>query len=246
MSAEEPRTPLPGVPHNLGVTGAINPPAPSGTGGSPAQSDTDAAPGPHGTSPAHQGEPYRAPHPGGVQSGQYGERVEGGADQATKEPASQDAAPAPEPQSATPETGKRSRPADRIITLILLGVGALGALYSASTLYQLPNTLVLIAGLLGAEDVTVPEAVNTLSTIGALTILTLYALTLIFSLRRLSARKLTFWAPLTAGILAVIISTVFTFSAMMITPEIMQLASDPDAVDKLLAGLTELQANTAG
>lgn len=206
--------PIPGVPHNLGASGE-RAARPASAGSAPA------APSSQPSSTPNDPQPYRAAPP-----------------QAPQAPQVQPQQAAPPHQGSTPaqaQTVSRSS-VDRIITILLLVLGALGALYFAASLYQMPSSLVMVGGMLGAEDIVVPAGVTTLGNVGAIVLLALYALTLIYSLQRLRARKLAFWVPLAAGALALIITLVFTMMGMMQTPELMSLLSDPDSTGKLLGG----------
>ena len=148
-------------------------------------------------------------------------------------PAASAANQAAQPQPLEAQTRKRS-PADRIITLILLGIGALGALNIAAGLYELPANLRMIGEMLGASELEVPDAVATAGVIGAISVLTLYALTLIYSIQRLRGGKLTFWVPLTAGVVATLINAGFLYFAVTQMPELFALLSDPAAFEALL------------
>lgn len=162
--------------------------------------------------------------------------------------------PAPRPASAArPETSERpdayraSEPpqagkpsprggllADRIITIALLALGAYGALNLALSLQQLPQSMRLTASLLGMESLDVPEAVGIAGTVGAIVVLAIYAVNLIFSIQRMRARKLAFWVPLAAFGLALIVLFVCSTVAVVQLPELMQQMSDPDALSKIL------------
>lgn len=214
-------TPLPGVPHNLGVTPRPGAASPAGTTAGTAGSAAGPAASTTGTptQPNDQhGAPYVAPPPpGAVQA----------------PPAASAANQAAQPQPLEAQTRKRS-PADRIITLILLGIGALGALNIAAGLYELPANLRMIGEMLGASELEVPDAVATAGVIGAISVLTLYALTLIYSIQRLRGGKLTFWVPLTAGVVATLINAGFLYFAVTQMPELFALLSDPAAFEALL------------
>lgn len=145
---------------------------------------------------------------------------------------------APIPSDGQAPSG-RGRGADRVITIVLLVVGALGALYSAASMQQLPTSMSTFATALGAEGTVVPDSVTTLGTVGALAILAIYALNLIFSIQRLRAHKITFWVPLAAGVIAMILVFTFTSFAINQVPEVAQLLADPDALSKLLSYLGE-------
>jgi hypothetical protein len=138
---------------------------------------------------------------------------------------------------AQPGGGARpsgGRLADRIITIVLLALGAYGALSLALSLQQVPQQFRLIGTVLGAENLTVPESVGVVGTVGAILVLAVYAVNLIFSIQRLRARKLAFWVPLVAFALALVVLFVCTIVAVNALPELMQLMSDPDALSKML------------
>lgn len=122
---------------------------------------------------------------------------------------------------------------------MLLALGALGALYFAAVLQQLPSSLATLGQALEVDGFVVPESVHTLGTVGALTILALYAVNLIYSIQRLRARRLTFWVPLAAGAIAFILVFAFSAFAINLVPEVTQLLSDPDALSKVLAYLSQ-------
>ncbi|MBO1900722.1 hypothetical protein J4H92_02015 [Leucobacter weissii] len=150
------------------------------------------------------------------------------------DPARQPYAPA-EGAAARVSGGRR---ADRIITILLLVFATFGALYSAFSLNQLPSTLTLLGSVLEVEGFTVPSSVGTLGTVGALAIFALYAVTLISSIQRLRARKIAFWVPLTAGVIAFVVTFSLTAVALNQAPELIQVLTDPDSTAKLLEYLS--------
>lgn len=169
-------------------------------------------------SPARHGEPYRA------------------SDDRMATHASQ---PSPAYQPPAQQPGSTSRRADRIITIVLLAIGAFGALQGAYSLMTVGATMSDMAtNVFGISGFVVPEAARTTGTVGAVVMLSLYALVLIFSIRRLRARKLTFWAPLAAGVISVILMFAFIAFALAQSPELMQAAASPDAIEQMM-GYTE-------
>ena len=197
--------PVPGVPHNLGVSGS--PTAASAQAlQRPAAHSAATTPGERpDAEPRH----YRASAPPTL-------------------PAPAAAAPATATGASAPRRG------DRIVTIALLVLGAFGALYSAASMQQLPASLSMIAGALGVEGFVVPASVPTLGTVGALLVLAVYALNLVYSIQRLRHRKLAFWVPLVAAAIAFIVSFAFTAFAISQAPELMQQLADPNATVKLL------------
>lgn len=227
-------TPLPGVPHNLGVANTVQPNLPQPTQAQPEATEAQPAQASSAAlnTQTNQGEPYRAAPPPEVAAAvQQPMQQSAEHDQQGQVPAM---VPPTLPPVAPTATSKPRGQADRIITMLLLGFGALGALISAMALYQMPATLLQAGVLLGAESVTIDPAVRTLGIVGALVILTLYALTLIFSIQRVRAGKLTFWVPLSAGVLAAIITMIVTFIALTTTPELLTVAQEPGSLEQLL------------
>ncbi len=122
-------------------------------------------------------------------------------------------------------------------------LGGYFALSMAFSLSQFPSEFAKIAGDLGLTDFTAPPQVRVIGTVGAILVLSIYALVLIFSIRRLRARKLTFWAPLAAGVLAwVIFFVLFAIGLGQSTElwqELMRIASDPEKAQQLLDQLSK-------
>lgn len=140
----------------------------------------------------------------------------------------------PRPQALAAPGQPKNRSADRVITIVLLVIGALGALYTATSLYQMPSTFSMMATALDVDGFTMPSSLQTISTVGALLVFTVYALNVIYSIQRLRRRRITFWVPLTAGVVAGIIMLVFTMIGMTQSPELMQALSQPDAPTRML------------
>lgn len=140
-----------------------------------------------------------------------------------------------------PGIAPKPRSADRIVTIALLAVGAYFALSMALTLSQFSLEFGRVAEDLGVSDFTAPPALKVIGTVGAILVLAIYALVLIFSIRRLRARKLTFWAPLAAGALAWVVFFVLFLIGLNQSPDLMQglleVASDPAAAQQLLERL---------
>lgn len=127
-----------------------------------------------------------------------------------------------------------------MITVVLLVLGAFSALYFAASLQQLPASLSMLASALEVDGFVLPESVATLGTVGALTILAVYAVNLIYSIQRMRRGKLAFWVPLVAGVIAVIVVFAFTAFALGQAPELAQVFTDPGASAKLLNYLAEM------
>lgn len=193
-----------GVPHNLGAGSQSTPAIPANAPATPATPSQNP-----GSAPTTNGEP--APYRATV-------------------------APPVPPQFTGQQTvgGPKPRTGDRITTIILLVVGAIGALISAQSMLALNASFSLMAEAVGMNDFTVPEWLGTLGTVSALAFIAVYAVTLIFSIQRMRARKITFWVPLTAGAIVFVAMFVLTTIAITSMPELMAQMSDPDAMQKLL------------
>lgn len=204
-------SPVQGVPHNLGV-------------GSPGSAPRGAT----GAAPTSEPAPYRAdaPAPGQGRTG-----VE-----QSQQPQQQ-----PQPQQPRYQQGagqSKPRLGDRIVTIALLVLGAIGALNFAGSLMVLPSQVGVTAAALGIEDAKIPGWVGVLGTVSAIAMLALFALTAIFSIQRMRAGRISFWIPLVAGVVALIAFVVIVNVATFGVPELVQhIQSDPQgALDQLLKG----------
>lgn len=146
-------------------------------------------------------------------------------------------APLPPPSPQPEKTGSM---ADRIITILLLVFGAVGALQFALGMLSLGAQLEIVAEMLGAESVTAPASMGVLQTVGAIAVLTIYAVALIWSVQRLRVKKLTFWVPLAAGALALVLVVIFGVISVMLVPELLEY-STPENMERLLEQFGQLQ-----
>ena len=130
--------------------------------------------------------------------------------------------------------------ADRIITILLLVFGGFGAMQMAFGMMGMATMFTMIEGAPGIESLTQPAWVDVTGKVVGMVLLVLYGLVLVYSIRRLRAGKITFWAPLAAGVLAFLAVVVVVASAMVATPELMTVMSDPQASADLLNYLQDL------
>jgi len=172
---------------------------------------------------------------------QYGEYAPEGwtwkppAGEHTSDPAPQMSAPraAASARPADPAIADRpERPTDRLITIMLLVLGAFGAAYNSFSLISLPSTVLesakLTASMFGSDEVPttftpgpdVPAAIA----IGVAAQFVLWAGALLWSRARIRARASSWWIPLLAGAVA--------FIVVMIIASIV-LASDPALLEFL-------------
>ena len=214
---------LPGVPHNLG--------APAGGRGSASSSTTPAA----STSAYGVSAP---PAPGAPASN-------AGTQQQQQPHAAHQVAPAqaPLPQGAPAPRPAKPRTADRIITVLLLVMGAFGALNIAFELSQLTLSQQKTAEMLGVTGYEAPSWTGPAGIVAAIAVLAIYAVNLILSVRRLRANKLTFFVPLIAGVVAFLVFFALVMAATIASPELMQAAQDPDAISKLFENIGKTGSN---
>lgn len=142
--------------------------------------------------------------------------------------------------AAMPAT--HGRRGDRVVTIVLLVIGALGALLSAGVFQQLRDTLVIYTSAFDIDASQIPGWVGLAGTIGALAVLALYAVTLIASIGRMRAGKLSFYIPLIAGVIAAIATTVVLNVAVLAVPGLFDAFTAPGALDQLMNYLTEMTA----
>lgn len=200
---------VPGVPHNLGAGSTL----PRKNARAAATQQTGGAPY-VGEAPKHPGvHPgvQSAPQPGGQHAGVQNQLAGQGAQ------------------------AKRPSMADRIITALLLTVGAFGALQSGFAMFGLGRQFAMMADVLGVSDFTAPSWLELTGRIAGIAVLAFYALVLVYSIRRLRSGKLTFWVPLVAGVIVFVIVFIVSIAALTTSPELMQAMSDPESLSKLLA-----------
>ncbi|GAA4371684.1 DUF6264 family protein [Agromyces bauzanensis] len=166
---------------------------------------------------------------------QYGEYAPEGwtwqppAGEHTSDPAPQMSAPPPPARgrwgaaaaSGAPgavPTATRAPSWDRVATIVLLVVGAFGAWSTAASMQQLAQQIRLSHTMLGIGEYTPPAWLPTLSVIGMVAQLALYAAVLLLSLVRLRARRIAFWIPLAGGGVSFLVTAVILAVVMLNDP----------------------------
>ena len=141
------------------------------------------------------------------------------ADAAAHQPAPPAAPPAPAPAPGRPLAPARpAHPLDRMITIALLVLGALGAWNTAISLQQMPQQIQQAYSMLGVGDFTPPPWLPTVATVGVIVQLALYAAVLGLSLLRLRAQRIAFWIPLVGGTVSVVLTFVLLAVVMFSDP----------------------------
>lgn len=117
-------------------------------------------------------------------------------------------APAAEVTTSQPEKtrGAKQPPRrDRIFTIILLAFGALGALNLGDAFMQLSQSAAQLYALYDIGTFTAPEWLGTASTIGWISMLSIWAVSLILSIQLIQRGKLSFYIPLAGAVLSFIV-----------------------------------------
>jgi hypothetical protein len=116
---------------------------------------------------------------------------------------------------------KASRTTDRIFTIVLLAIGAYGALNLAGSLMNLSQVFAQLYAMYDLGPFTSPEWFGVLSTLGWMIPLGLWAVALIMSIQFMQRGKTAFFIPLVAGVVAFIVAIVLMSIAVTAAPELM-------------------------
>lgn len=122
--------------------------------------------------------------------------------------------------------GQSQRLTDRIFTIVLLSIGALGALNVAGALMNLPQTFAQIYALYDLGPFAAPAFFGVLSTLGWMLPLGLWAVALIMSIQFMQRGKVAFYIPLIAGVAAAIVAVVLMSIAVTAAPELLTYFTD--------------------
>lgn len=121
------------------------------------------------------------------------------------------------PSQATKPTAAR----DRVATIVLLAFGAFGALNLADAFMQLPQSAAQLYALYDLGSFTAPEWLSTVSTVGWIAMLAIWAISLILSIQLMQRGKLSFYVPLSAAALAfIVMSVIMAIVVMNAMPEL--------------------------
>ncbi|QTX04184.1 DUF6264 family protein [Agromyces archimandritae] len=125
------------------------------------------------------------------------------------------AAPASAPEAKRPAS-------DRFLTIMLLVLGAFGAWSMAAGLQDLPRQLVLAYRQQDIGEYTPGANVPTITFIGTVVLLALYAAVLGWSILRLRAGRLSFWIPLAGGAAAILVMFAIIFAIVIGDPTFLE------------------------
>lgn len=122
-------------------------------------------------------------------------------------------------------TAASARPADRIITIALLAIGAYGALSVADAMINLQQVFAQLYASFGLGAFTPPDWFAVLSSVGGIVQLSLWAVTLLMSIQFMRRGRLAFYLPLVAGAVSFLVAIVIMSIALGAAPELMTYLS---------------------
>ncbi|WP_025158700.1 DUF6264 family protein [Leifsonia aquatica] len=161
-------------------------------------------------------------------------------DTARPNPVDDETAPAPDaapgsyrpvpPPAAHPPAGAAADrgPAPRwntTLTILLVAFGLFGVSYSVGTLQALPTYMQLLHTTQGLGDYTPAPAIQTIITAGTVTMTGIWAISTGLAVWRLLRRRMSFWIPLTAGVVAFVVLIVFVAVALSTDPALIDFYS---------------------
>lgn len=147
---------------------------------------------------------------------------------ATQSAANQNVAPisnqseTPPAQAGATQIPRANKTTDRIATILLLAAGAMGALNLAEAFMNLDKTFAQIYDLYDLGTFDAPEWFGVLGTVGWISVLAVYALTLIISVQFMQRGRLAFWVPLAGATLSFILVTILMMIAVSSAPELIE------------------------
>lgn len=110
------------------------------------------------------------------------------------------------PAGAATATGAQPHPVDRTITFALLGFGAVNVIFSATSYFDLASIANRAMGMLGVDgEFTNDAAANLWGPIAAVVLVVGFLVTAILAFRRVRARKIAWWIPVTGAVLTYVV-----------------------------------------
>ena len=114
---------------------------------------------------------------------------------------------------------------DRVATIVLLAAGAIGSLNMADSFMQLTPLFAQLYALFGLGEFTAPAWFAIVSTIGWVSQLLIWALTLLLSIQRMRRQKLAFFIPIAGAVLSFIVAIVLMGVAISAAPDLITYLS---------------------
>lgn len=133
-------------------------------------------------------------------------------------------------------TSSKPSPGDRIFTIVLLVLGAFGALNLAGSALNVGTALEMVAAAAGLEGFELSPATTIVQSLAAVTVLSIFAAALLWSIHRMRRQKRSFWVPLLGGATAFVALFIFMFIALGINQELMTSVT-PETVEEIFKNL---------
>ena len=130
----------------------------------------------------------------------------------------------PSPGAPAPGPGQQARlgqpaPTWNLTLTVLLGVfGFFGMSYSIATLQAIPASMQLLHSTNGLGEYTPAPVVGTLVAVGSILMAVIWAVSAGISAWMLVKRRLAFWIPLVAGIVAMVVLLIFAGAVLATDP----------------------------
>lgn len=124
--------------------------------------------------------------------------------------------------SAPGHTTAPRRNSDRIATVLLLGFGALTALNVAQAFMALNDSFAILYATFDLGSFDPPSWFSTVSTVGWISQLAVFAVVLIASIQRMQRGKIAFWLPLVGALVSFALTFVILAVALTGAPELVQ------------------------
>jgi hypothetical protein len=115
-------------------------------------------------------------------------------------------------------SGRQATTWDLTLTVLLGVFGFFGMLYSIATLQAIPASMQLLHSTNGLGDYTPAPIVGTLVLAGSVTIAALWLVSAVVAAWLLVKRRLAFWVPLVAGIVAMLALLIFAGAVLATDP----------------------------
>ncbi|GAA2236549.1 DUF6264 family protein [Herbiconiux moechotypicola] len=127
----------------------------------------------------------------------------------------------PDPGAPGPATPK-NRSGDRIATILLLAAGLLATVNMVSSFLVLPDVMNEFMQMQGISGTYGADAqASSAGAVGATVLVVIFALTLVWSIQRMRAQKLSFFVPLIGAALSFATNLVVVLVALLADPSIL-------------------------
>ena len=154
---------------------------------------------------------------------------------AAAEPEAPAGGAAPSASAAAAPRRPRSR-ADRIVTALLLGLGAYNVFLALVRAPAFATTMLGTLRDLGypVDEFDGQDALQRVGILSAVLAVSLYVLAVVLSRRRLAVGKLAFWVPLVAGVVFTLVQSVAFLAVVFGDPSFVQALQDMPTMPSIL------------